>query len=157
MAGSKRDMPRRMPVLGADHVGEALAERVDDRDDLLAVLHGEAAARQKTVLDVDDDQSALHVGLDVGARRDGTFDRRGEGGREEGGSKSGEGLPPVQDDHDTPPLARRSYRLVLTMPAHDDEGWFGGLSSGGSVFVPNDIRPGRPVIRARPSAGNYSF
>ncbi len=50
-------MSRRMPVLREDDVLEALAQLVDQRDDLVAAFDGERTARAEVVLDVDDEES----------------------------------------------------------------------------------------------------
>jgi hypothetical protein len=60
-----------MPVLRQHHVVEALGDSVDYRDDLIAVLHRQAAARQEAVLYVDDQQQTGRSGFDLvrGERR----------------------------------------------------------------------------------------
>ncbi len=50
------DVAGGVPVLGEEDVGEAAAEAVDERDDLVAVLDGEMAAGAEVVLQVDDEQ-----------------------------------------------------------------------------------------------------
>jgi len=54
MAGGKRSVARRMPVLGNDHLLELLGETVDQQDDLVTLGHGQLAAGSEVVLDVDD-------------------------------------------------------------------------------------------------------
>jgi hypothetical protein len=61
-------MPGGVPVLGHHDVGKALGELVDDRDDLIALFHGKAAAGQETILYVDDEQGRCIVDLDRGGR-----------------------------------------------------------------------------------------
>jgi hypothetical protein len=57
-------MPRSVPVLRHHHIGKALGNAVDDGNDLFAVLYGEAAARQKTILHIDDQKRRGVIGLD---------------------------------------------------------------------------------------------
>jgi len=57
-----------MPVLRHHDIGEALCDPVDHRDDLLAVLNGEAAAGQETVLDIDHQKSGSVIDLDRSCR-----------------------------------------------------------------------------------------
>src|SRR5262245_24374280 len=64
----ERDVAGRMPVLGEDHVREAGGEPIDDRDDLIAVLHGQRASRREAVLDVDDEEDVLLPRLDLRLR-----------------------------------------------------------------------------------------
>ena len=75
-------MSGRVPVLRQHDVAEALAQSVDDRDDLVAVGHGEAAAGAEIILHVDDDQGGrgvdhrLLLGLEGARRRGGGQDGR---------------------------------------------------------------------------------
>jgi len=65
-------MAGRMPVLGEHDVREFLRQGVDQRHDLVAARHGEAAARTKIVLHVDDEQNVARGDLlahFAGARR----------------------------------------------------------------------------------------
>ena len=57
-----------MPVLRHHDVGEALGDTIDHGNDLLAVLNGEAAAGQETILDIDDQKRLCLIGLDRGRR-----------------------------------------------------------------------------------------
>ena len=54
-------MPGRVPVLRQHDRGEALAQLVDERDDLVAAGDRQAAARAEIVLNVDDDQCSPGV------------------------------------------------------------------------------------------------
>ncbi|WP_244543716.1 hypothetical protein [Bosea lupini] len=49
-------MPGRVPILRQHDRGEALAEVVDERNDLVAAGDRQAAAEAEIILDVDDDQ-----------------------------------------------------------------------------------------------------
>src|ERR1700754_4381305 len=81
-----------MPVLGHHHVAECLGELVDDRDDLVAALHRKAAAGQKAVLHVNDDQNRCIVDFDpAGSPRLARTTNRGHA------TNSAEKLPPVHD------------------------------------------------------------
>jgi hypothetical protein len=66
---------RGVPVLRHHHIGKALCDAVDDGNDLLAVFDRKAAARQETVLHVDDEQRGSVIRLD----RCGPQRRWGEG------------------------------------------------------------------------------
>ena len=82
MRRRERDVARGVPVLRHHHIGKALGEAVDDGNDLFAVFDREAAARQETVLHVDDDQRGCLVGLDrCGPKR--RWDEGGDGRRAE--------------------------------------------------------------------------
>ncbi len=59
MARGERDVPGRVPVLGQDDIAEALGERVDRLDDLVAPRDGKTAAGEEVVLDVDDDKDVV--------------------------------------------------------------------------------------------------
>src|SRR5436190_1831582 len=52
---------RRMPILCRDHELEAILQFIDKRNDFVAARHGQRAAGQKIVLNIDNDQR-LHVG-----------------------------------------------------------------------------------------------
>ena len=54
----------RMPVLRHHDIRKALGDAIDNRNDLIAVLHRQAAAGQKTVLDVDHQQDRCIIDLD---------------------------------------------------------------------------------------------
>ena len=66
-----------MPVLGENHVGKASGERVDWRDHGVAVRHRESAARQKVVLDVNDDEDVVRARLDPHLNPPGTGEATG--------------------------------------------------------------------------------
>ncbi len=70
MRGRKRDVSRRVPVLGQHDMGELRRDPIDDGHDLIAVLHRQAPSGQEAVLHVDDDQHGRVVDWDV-ARREG--------------------------------------------------------------------------------------
>jgi hypothetical protein len=53
-----------VPVLRHHHIGKTLGDLVDHGNDLLAVLYGEAAAGQETVLDIDHQKRRRVVRLD---------------------------------------------------------------------------------------------
>ena len=91
-------MARRVPVLRHHDVGKALGEPVDDRHDLIAVLHREAAARQEAILHVDDEQCRRIVDLDRGRRPERPRGDRGYGQA----AQRGECLSSVH--HDGPSL-----------------------------------------------------
>ena len=65
MAGRKRNVMRRVPVLRHHHVFEALGDTVDHRNHLLTILDRQTAAGQEAILHVDHDQSARRAGLDL--------------------------------------------------------------------------------------------
>src|ERR1051326_6946405 len=52
-------MATRMPVLGQHHVAEPRRKAIDDWNDLVALRHGERAARTKIVLHVHDDEHVV--------------------------------------------------------------------------------------------------
>ena len=64
-----------VPVLGVDDVLEALAETVDERNDLIAAFNGEGTAGTEIILDVDDEESISdseidgHVANDYGTNK----------------------------------------------------------------------------------------
>ncbi len=58
------DMAVGMPVLCHHHIRKTLGDAIDDGNDLLAVLHGEAAAGQEAVLHIDDQKCGSVIGLD---------------------------------------------------------------------------------------------
>ena len=60
MARRERDVAPGVPVLRDDHVAERRCQTVDDRDDRVALGHGQRATGHEAVLDVDHGQ---HVGL----------------------------------------------------------------------------------------------
>ena len=64
MAGGKRGMTGRMPILGQDDVAETLRQTVEGRDDFIAVWHCQSAGGAKVVLGIDDEE---HI---VGSKRD---------------------------------------------------------------------------------------
>ena len=84
--------PDGMPVLRHHDIGKALGDAVDHRNDLLAVLHGEAAARQEAVLDIDHQQRRCVVGLDRAAAQSCFEHDRRQGHR----AQAGKNLPSVQ-------------------------------------------------------------
>ena len=53
-------MSRRVPVLRQDHGTGPDHPRVDTRDDLVAVGHGQRTTGAKVVLHIDDDQGVVH-------------------------------------------------------------------------------------------------
>ena len=59
MARGEGGMALRMPVLRQNDMAEGLGEPVDRRDHRIAVGHGERAAGQEIVLNVDDDEDVL--------------------------------------------------------------------------------------------------
>jgi hypothetical protein len=56
----------RVPVLREDDVLEGLGDPVDQRDDLVALVDGQAAAGREAVLHVDHDQCRVRLRLDPG-------------------------------------------------------------------------------------------
>ncbi len=80
MAGSKREMPGRMPVLGQHAVSETVAQRVDDRHHRIALGHGQRAARTEVVLYVHHHQ-AIPVVVGHGALALGAVKHKLSGGR----------------------------------------------------------------------------
>jgi hypothetical protein len=56
MGGGEGDVVGRVPVLGEDDVLEALAEAIDEGDDLVATLDCECSAGAEIVLDVDNEE-----------------------------------------------------------------------------------------------------
>ena len=50
MRGGERNVPRRMPILRQHHVLEPLGNRIDQRDDLVALADRQTTARNKAVL-----------------------------------------------------------------------------------------------------------
>ena len=69
-----------MPVLGLDHIVEALRQGIDRLDDLVAPGDGKTAAGEKIILDVDDDQSVIGARAVIGIRRFLSSRRRAEPG-----------------------------------------------------------------------------
>ena len=61
-------MANGVPVLRHHDIGEAFGDAIDHRNDLLAILHGEAATRQEAVLNVDHEQGRRLIGLDRARR-----------------------------------------------------------------------------------------
>lgn len=56
VAGCERNVMCGVPILRHHHVFETLGDAVDDRDYLIAVFDRQTAARQETILHVDNDQ-----------------------------------------------------------------------------------------------------
>jgi hypothetical protein len=61
-------MVRRMPILRHHHIGEGSGDPVDHRDDLVAVLYRQPAARQEAVLHVDHNEGGRSVRFDLVSR-----------------------------------------------------------------------------------------
>ena len=59
MGAGEGKVTARVPVLRQHNVREARAEAIDERHDLIAVRHGQRAARHEVVLHVDDDQDGF--------------------------------------------------------------------------------------------------
>ena len=59
MRGGEGQMAARMPILRQHHMGKLRGQAIDQRHDLVAAGHREAAARTEVVLDVDDQQDIL--------------------------------------------------------------------------------------------------
>src|SRR5207248_2345866 len=68
MGAGEGDVIARMPVLRQHDVGKARGEAVDDRNDPVALGHGERAARHEVVLHVDDDQDAFFGSRTISTR-----------------------------------------------------------------------------------------
>jgi len=62
VGAGERGVPRRVPVLGQDDMGEPPCQSVDHGHDRVALRHGERAARTEIELRIDDDQ---HIALAV--------------------------------------------------------------------------------------------
>ena len=67
-AEANETWPGGVPVLRHHHIGKALGDAVDHGNDLLAVFHGEAAAGQETILDIDHQKRRGVIGLDRSCR-----------------------------------------------------------------------------------------
>ena len=55
-------MSRCVPILGKDNILEFLAQCIDDWNDLIAVVDGQRATGQETVLYIDDQQDGICPG-----------------------------------------------------------------------------------------------
>jgi hypothetical protein len=58
-----------VPILRHHHIFEARGDAIDDRDDLIAILHRKAASRQEAILHVDHQQHRIAARYDL-LRRD---------------------------------------------------------------------------------------
>ncbi|RMN83307.1 hypothetical protein ALQ56_05740 [Pseudomonas syringae pv. papulans] len=66
MAGSKGNVPGRVPVLRDDHLGKARTQAIDQRQQRIAVSHSQLPAGHEVVLHVDHQQGATRIGRLVG-------------------------------------------------------------------------------------------
>ena len=64
MAGGKRCVSWRMPILGEHDVLEFFAKRIDDGNDFIPAVHRQGATGQKAVLNVNHEQYGIAARLD---------------------------------------------------------------------------------------------
>jgi hypothetical protein len=137
MRRRERDVTRRVPVLREHDVLERGRQAVDERDDLIAFLHRQRAARGKAVLYVDHEENVLCGRLHLGASglRRGHPRAAGEPGGHEARGRAFEELAAIRHDHFRPPSS--ACHLVLA--------WSGRLDTG----ILRQSMPRRPAARGQ--------
>src|SRR5439155_17059210 len=95
MTRGEGDVTLRVPVLRDHHVAERRCELVDQRNDLVAVGHGQRAAGEETILHVDDGEHVVVTRLDSRLR---VYPAR-RGGHDGGGSGGGQKPASIERGH----------------------------------------------------------